>query len=63
MGQQTTVRIDRKVLERMVKLLEHPPRDEFGVPLYRSRKDIVNAAVKEFLRQRNVKKCGGRGSP
>lgn len=46
----TTVRIASKLMEPLGKLVENA-KDEFGVPLFRSKADAVAQAVKEFLRK------------
>ena len=43
-----TVRIAGELMGPLKKLVENA-KDEFGVPLFRSKADVVTKAVKEFL--------------
>lgn len=43
-----TVRINGELIEPLEKLVENA-KDEYGIPLFRSKSDAVTQAVKEFL--------------
>jgi len=46
----TTVRIATELIEPIDNLLRNA-KDEFGIPLFRSRCDLITKAVKEFLKK------------
>ena len=47
---QRTVRIDEKLIPKIDTAVS-ALRDEFGIPMFRSRAAFVERAVKEFLRK------------
>lgn len=49
-----TVRIAGELMEPIEKLVKEA-KDEYGIPLFRSKSDVVTRAVKEFL-ERNLPK-------
>lgn len=56
-----TVRVPMELLSRIEKLL-NDEKDEFGMPKFHSRSEIVAEAIKEFLKkhQPDVKPKGGK---
>jgi len=61
----TTVRIAAPLMAPLEDLVKNA-KDEFGLPLFRSKTDAVTEAVKEFLKkysaQQSSSKQGGRSS-
>ncbi|MEM3574712.1 MAG: hypothetical protein QXQ76_03120 [Candidatus Bathyarchaeia archaeon] len=50
---QKTVKIEKRILDHLEVLLR-TKKDDFGLPLYRSRSAIVTEALKRFLREQGV---------
>ena len=48
-----TVRIAAELIEPIDYLIKEV-KDEFGIPLFRSRCDLITKAVKEFLKKYNA---------
>ena len=47
-AERRTVRISGELIPPLEKLVENA-KDEYGIPLFRSKTDAVTQAVKEFL--------------
>ncbi|MEM2995858.1 MAG: ribbon-helix-helix domain-containing protein [Candidatus Bathyarchaeia archaeon] len=50
----TTVRIPAELLSKIEKLVKDE-KDEFGMPRFRSKSEIVAEAIKEFLKKHKEK--------
>ena len=55
-----TVRIKQKTKDRLREFLkpENVPRDDFGMPIFRSMSQAVTIATKEFLIKNNMVPAG-----
>ena len=49
------VRISEELLPLIDNLIENTPKDDFGIPKYKTRVDVVDDAIKELLKKYGVK--------
>lgn len=49
------VRISEELLPLIDDLIKMVPKDEFGIPKYKTRIEVINDAVKELLKKYGVK--------